>query len=117
MDVSDEDMFIFAFNVITLPMFEISKIPIMENCISFQCTQPHFFFTKLMMIYIHLYHFKEPTPFNEHTVVFISHASKIILKIHQARLQLYVNQSLYMHKLGLEEAKEPEIKLSTFSGS
>ena len=58
-----------------------------------------------MMIYIHLYHFNESIPINEHTVVFISRTSKIILKIHQARLQLYMNQGLYMYKLGLEEAK------------
>ena len=31
---------------------------------------------------------------NYHTIVFISHASKIMLKILQARFQLYVNQEL-----------------------
>jgi len=29
-----------------------------------------------------------------HTIVLISHASKVMLKIHQARLQQYVNQEL-----------------------
>ena len=31
---------------------------------------------------------------NYHTIVFISHASKVMLKIHQARLQQYVNYEL-----------------------
>ena len=31
---------------------------------------------------------------NYQTIALISHASKVILKIHQARLQLYVNQEL-----------------------
>ena len=38
----------------------------------------------------------------------ISHASKVMLKILQARLQQYVN---VMFKLVLEKAEEPEIKL------
>ena len=33
-------------------------------------------------------------PKNEHTIVLISHASKIMLKILQARLQQYVNREL-----------------------
>ena len=48
------------------------------------------------------------------TIALISHASKVMLKILQARLQQYVNQ---MFKLGLEKAEEPEIKLPTFAGS
>ena len=43
-------------------------------------------------------------------IVFISHASKVMLKILQARLQQYVNQ---MFKLNIEMAEEPEIKLPT----
>ena len=43
----------------------------------------------------------------------ISHVSKVMLKILQARLQQYVNQELTMYKLGLEKAEEPEIKLPT----
>ena len=31
---------------------------------------------------------------NHHTIAFISHASKVLLKILQARLQQYVNQEL-----------------------
>ena len=49
------------------------------------------------------------------TIVFISHASKIMLKILQARLQQYMNLQIY--KLNLERAKEPEIKLPTCVGS
>ena len=50
---------------------------------------------------------------NYHTIAFISHASKVTLKILQARLQNYVSQEL----LGLEKAGEPEIKLPTLGGS
>ena len=32
--------------------------------------------------------------FNYHTIAFISHASKVMLKILQARLQQYVNRKL-----------------------
>ena len=52
---------------------------------------------------------------NYHTIVLISYASKVILKILQARLQQYVNFQMY--KLDLEKAEEPEIKLPTFVGS
>ena len=41
-------------------------------------------------------------------------ASKVLVKILQARLQQYVN--FEMCKLGLEKAEEPEIKLPTFVG-
>ena len=44
------------------------------------------------------------------TIVLISHASKVMLKVLQARLQQYVNQELPMNKLGLQKAEEPEIK-------
>ena len=47
----------------------------------------------------------------------ISHASKVMLKILQARLQGYVNQELPAFKLDLEKTEEPEIKLSTSIGS
>ena len=45
----------------------------------------------------------------------ISHVSKVMLKILQARLQQYVNWEL--PELDIEEAEEPEIKLPTFTGS
>ena len=35
----------------------------------------------------------------------------------QARLQQYVSQELQMFKLDLEKAEEPEIKLTTSTGS
>ena len=47
---------------------------------------------------------------NYFTIVLISHASKVMLKVLQARLQQYVNQELPMNKLGLQKAEEPEIK-------
>ena len=51
------------------------------------------------------------------TIAFISHASKVMLKILQARLQQYVNRELLMFKLVLEKAEEPEIKSPTSTGS
>ena len=52
---------------------------------------------------------------NYHTIVLISHASKVMLKILQARLQQYMN--FQMFKLDLEKASEPEITLPTSTGS
>ena len=52
---------------------------------------------------------------NSHTIPLASHASKVILKILQARLQQYVN--FQMFRLNLEKAEEPEIKLPTSGGS
>ena len=52
---------------------------------------------------------------NYHKIALISHASKVMLKILQTRLQQYVN--FQMFKLVLEKAEEPEIKLPTSSGS
>ena len=56
---------------------------------------------------------------NYHTIALISHASKVMLKILQARLQQYVNhvQDVQMSKLVLEKAEEPEIKLPISVGS
>ena len=51
------------------------------------------------------------------TIALISHASKVMLKIPQARLQQYMNHELPDVEVGLEKAKEPEIKLSTSDGS
>ena len=51
------------------------------------------------------------------TIALISHASKVMLKIFQTRLQKYVNSELPMFKLDLEKAEEPEIKLPTSIGS
>ena len=50
---------------------------------------------------------------NYHTIVFIPHASKVMLKILQVKLQQYFQ----MYKINSEKAEQPEIKLSTSSGS
>ena len=47
----------------------------------------------------------------------ISHASKVMLIILQARLQQYVNHELPDVQAGLGKAEEPEIKLPTSAGS
>ena len=55
---------------------------------------------------------------NYHTIVLISQASKVELKILQAKLQQNMNWELPdMYKLGLEKSKEPQIKLPTSVGS
>ena len=50
---------------------------------------------------------------NYGTDALISHDSKVMLKILQARLQRYVNSDFQMLKLALEKAEEPEMKLPT----
>ena len=50
------------------------------------------------------------------TITLISHASKVMLKILQARLEQYMNYELQMFKLDLEKAEEPEIKVPTSVG-
>ena len=54
---------------------------------------------------------------NYHTIALISHGSKVMLKILQARLQQYMNEKFQMYKLDLEKADEPEIKLPKTVGS
>ena len=54
---------------------------------------------------------------NCHTIALISHTSKVMLKILQARLQQYVNHELPNVQLVLGKADEPEIKLLTSTGS
>ena len=54
---------------------------------------------------------------NYHTIALISHISKIMLKILQARLQEYVNRELPDVQAGFRKAEEPEIKLPTSVGS
>ena len=51
------------------------------------------------------------------TIALISHASKVTLKILQARLQQYMNRELPDVQVGLEKAEEPEIKLPISTGS
>ena len=50
---------------------------------------------------------------NYHTVVLISHTSKVMLKILQARLQQYMNGGFPDIQLIFEKEEEPEIKLPT----
>ena len=47
----------------------------------------------------------------------ISHASKVMLKILQARLQQYMNHELPDVQAGFRKAEEPEIKLPVSAGS
>ena len=51
------------------------------------------------------------------TIALISHASKVMLKILQARLQQYVNRELPDAQAGFRKAEESEIKLPTSAGS
>ena len=51
------------------------------------------------------------------TIKFISHTSKVMLKILQARLQQYGNCKFQMFKLDFEKGEKPEIKLPTSIGS
>src|SRR5574337_70020 len=48
------------------------------------------------------------------TIALISHASKVMLKILQARLQQYVNHEIPDVQAGFKKAEEPEIKLIMF---
>ena len=54
---------------------------------------------------------------NYHTIALISHASKVMLKILQARLQQYVNHELPDFMLVLEKAEKPEIRFQRSAGS
>ena len=51
------------------------------------------------------------------TIALISHASKVMLKILQAKLQQYVNHEHPGVQAGFRKGKEPEIKLPTSAGS
>ena len=48
---------------------------------------------------------------NHHAITLISHTSKVMLKIFQARLQQYVNRELPDVQAAFSKAEEPEIKL------
>ena len=55
---------------------------------------------------------------NYHTMALISHASKVMLKILQARLQQYMNHELPDVQAGLRKGREePETKLPRSAGS
>ena len=51
------------------------------------------------------------------TVALISHTSKVMLKILQARLQQYMNRELPDVEAGFQKAEELEIKLPISTGS
>ena len=53
---------------------------------------------------------------NYRTIVLISHASKVMLKILQARLQQYVNKELPDVQAHFRKGEEPEIRLSISAG-
>ena len=52
-----------------------------------------------------------------HTIALISHASKVMLKILQARLQQYVNRELPDGQSGFRKGRGTRDKISTFTGS
>ena len=54
---------------------------------------------------------------NYRTIVLISHVSKVMLKILQARLQQYVDRELLDVQAGFRKGRGPEIKLPTSVGS
>ena len=54
---------------------------------------------------------------NYHTIALISHASKVMLNILQARLQQYMNRELSDIQAGFRKGREPEIKLPTSTES
>ena len=51
------------------------------------------------------------------TIALISHISKVMLKILQARLQQYMNRELPNIQAGFRRGRRPEIKLPTSIGS
>ena len=53
---------------------------------------------------------------NHQTIVLISHASKVMLKLLYTWLQHYANQELPNVQAGLEKEEELEVKLLTFTG-
>ena len=54
---------------------------------------------------------------NHCTIALISHTSKVMFKILQAKLQLYMNHELPDVQAGFKNAEEPEIKVPTSVGS
>ena len=54
---------------------------------------------------------------NYHTIAFISHASKVMLKILQVRLQQYMNQELSDNQAGFRKGRETRDQISSITGS
>ena len=55
--------------------------------------------------------------FKQHTIALISHASKVMLTILQARLQQYMNRERPYVQAGFRKGRGTEIKLPTSVGS
>ena len=54
---------------------------------------------------------------NYHTIVLISHASKVMLKILQARLQQYMKQKLPDVQAGFRKGRETRDQIANNAGS
>ena len=54
---------------------------------------------------------------NYHTVALVSHASKVILKIFQARLQQYVNHELSDVQAGFRKGRGTREQIANITGS
>ena len=54
---------------------------------------------------------------NYRTIAVISHTSKVMFKILQARLQQYMNDELPDAQSGFRKGEEPKIKLPAYAGS
>ena len=54
---------------------------------------------------------------NYRTIALISHTSKVVIKLLQARLQQYMNNEFPDVQAGFRKTEEPEIKLPTSAGS
>ena len=54
---------------------------------------------------------------NYHTIALISHASKVMLKILQARIQQYVNRELSDVQAGFRKGRGTRDQIATFVGS
>ena len=87
--------------------------------ICFQCTGDLYILQKRGNTSVHYWFpgLKSLGNITDRTIALISHASKVMLKILQARLQQYVIMNFQMFKLVLGKAEEPELKLPTSTGS
>ena len=54
---------------------------------------------------------------NSYTIALLSHASKVMLKILQARLQQYENRELPNVQAGFRKGRGTRVKLATYTGS
>ena len=54
---------------------------------------------------------------NYHTIAFISHTCKVMLKILQAKLEQYMNQELSDNQAGFRKGRETRDQISSITGS